>query len=179
MSTPEFAPPQPSIEGLYADHHGWLQGWLRRRLDNAADAADLAHDTFLRIIASRDALLGIQEPRAFLTTTARRLLVDRSRRQALARAYLGELALVARSLPGHPSPDEILMAVQALEQIGAALQGVAPRAREAFLRHYLEEQTQAEIAASLGVSKRMVQKYLVQALLHCRARCPAMGEHGA
>jgi RNA polymerase sigma-70 factor (ECF subfamily) len=40
----------------------------------------------VRILASRDALLGMAEPRAYLTTTARRLLVDRARRQALAQA---------------------------------------------------------------------------------------------
>src|ERR1700756_5510846 len=39
---------------LYEDHHCWLQGWLRRRLGNAADAADLAHDAFLRLILKPD-----------------------------------------------------------------------------------------------------------------------------
>ncbi|SOE36754.1 RNA polymerase sigma-70 factor, ECF subfamily [Delftia acidovorans] len=168
---------QQRMAALYADHHGWLRGWLRRRVGNAFDAADVAHDTFVRILASRDALLGMAEPRAYLTTTARRLLVDRARRQAMAQAYLDELALVAQSLPGYPAPEEILMAVQALEQIDAALQGLAERPREAFLRHYLDEQPQAEIAQGLGVSTRMVQKYLVQALLHCRAHCPAVAEH--
>ncbi|MGV8294512.1 sigma factor, partial [Pseudomonas aeruginosa] len=42
--------PQP-IEVLYGDHHGWLRGWLRKRLGNAFDAADLAHDTYVRILA--------------------------------------------------------------------------------------------------------------------------------
>ncbi|MNJ76087.1 RNA polymerase sigma factor [compost metagenome] len=28
------------IEHLYLEHHGWLQGWLRHRLNNTADAAD-------------------------------------------------------------------------------------------------------------------------------------------
>lgn len=176
MSTNESAL-QQRMADLYADHHGWLRGWLRRRLGNAFDAADVAHDTFVRILASRDAMLGMAEPRAYLTTTAQRLLVDRARRNAIAQAYLDELALMAQSLPGHPAPEEILMAVQALEQIGAALEGLAARPREAFLRHYLEEQPQAEIAAGFGVSTRMVQKYLVQALMHCRAHCPAMAEH--
>ena len=40
------------IEVLYGDHHGWLRGWLRKRLGNAFDAADLAHDTYVRILAS-------------------------------------------------------------------------------------------------------------------------------
>ena len=38
------------LHALYRDHHGWLYGWLRRRLGNAADAADLAQDAFLRLL---------------------------------------------------------------------------------------------------------------------------------
>ena len=39
------------IETLYGDHHGWLRGWLRKKLGNAFDAADLAHDTYVRILS--------------------------------------------------------------------------------------------------------------------------------
>jgi len=159
---------------LYGEHHGWLYNWLRRRLGCAHNAADVAQDTFLRILASRDALLGIREPRAFLTTTAKRLLVDRARRQVIEEAYLAELALAAETMPGYPSPEEVLAAVQALAQIGAALQAVSARAREAFLMHYLDGQTHGAIAGHLGVSTRMVQKYLAQCLLHC---CRARDEH--
>jgi DNA-directed RNA polymerase specialized sigma24 family protein len=97
------------LRALYRDHHGWLFGWLRKKLGCAHNAADLAQDTFLRIIASRDALLGVREPRAYLTTTAKRLLVDRARRRAIEQAYLDELAHLAESLPGHPSPEDILL----------------------------------------------------------------------
>jgi DNA-directed RNA polymerase specialized sigma24 family protein len=38
------------FEQLYVRHRGWLQGWLHRRLGNNADAEDLAHDTFIRIL---------------------------------------------------------------------------------------------------------------------------------
>ncbi len=164
----------PSIEKLYGDNHHWLLGWLRRRLGNAPDAADVAHDTFVRIIASRDALLGIQEPRAYLTTTAKRLLVDRTRRQLIEQTYLAEAALLAETLPHFPSPEETLMALQALEQIYTALAGVSAKAREAFLLHYLDLQTHETIAQHLGVSARMVRKYLVQVLLQCRVHCPSI-----
>lgn len=159
---------QSALHVLYSDHHGWLYGWLRKKLGCAHSAADLAHDTFLRIIASRDALLGMREPRAYLTTTAKRLLVDRARRRSIEQAYLAELAVVSESMPGYPSPEEILITLQALEQIGAALEHVSSKAREAFLAHYLDGQTHAAVAARLGVSTRMVQKYLIQALLQCR-----------
>jgi RNA polymerase sigma-70 factor (ECF subfamily) len=60
-----------------------------------------------------------------------------------------------------------MQAVQALERIAAALAGLADKPREAFVLHYLDGMTHAAIAAQLGVSTRMVQKYLVQALLRC------------
>lgn len=177
MSVTKY-PAQDDLHALYRDHHDWLFRWLRRRLGGVADAADLAHDTFVRIIGSRDLLLGIREPRAYLTTTAQRLLLDRSRRRMIEQAYLDELERLAGIIPSYPSPDDILMALQALEQIDRALDGAPPRAREAFLRHYLDEQTHASIAAAFGVSKRMVQKYLVQALLHCRNQCVSLADHG-
>lgn len=159
---------------LYSEHHGWLHAWLRRKLGCAHNAADVAQDTFLRILASRDGLLGIREPRAFLTTTAKRLLLDRARRQVIEQAYLAELTLAAETIPGHPSPEDVLEAVQALEQIGAALQAVSVKAREAFLMHYLDGETHGAIAGRLGVSTRMVQKYLAQCLLQC---CRVRDQH--
>jgi len=163
---------QQQIRALYSDHHGWLFNWLRRRLGCADNAADVAQDTFVRIIASRDALLGselaLAQPRAYLATVSRRLLIDRARRQALERAYLAELASLAADLPGMPSPEETLAALQALDEIGAALARVSAKARQAFLLHYLEGLSQAAVAERLGVSARMVQKYLVRCLLQCR-----------
>ncbi|NAT56845.1 RNA polymerase subunit sigma, partial [Pseudomonas syringae pv. actinidiae] len=34
--------PQQTLHALYRDHHGWLESWLRRRMGNAWDAADLS-----------------------------------------------------------------------------------------------------------------------------------------
>ena len=158
---------QQQVHALYCDHHGWLFGWLRKKLGCAHNAADVAHDTFLRIMVSRDALCAMHEPRAYLTTTAKRLMLDRARRQRIEQAYLAELTLLADGLEGFPSPEQILVAVQALEHISTALQGLQPKPREAFLLHYLDGQTHAAIASQFNVSTRMVQKYLAQALLHC------------
>ncbi len=41
-----------SRQQLYLDHHGWLHGWLRRRLGDREHAADIAHDTFLRLLVT-------------------------------------------------------------------------------------------------------------------------------
>lgn len=155
-----------SISQLYGEHHGWLVGWLRKQVGCPHHAADLAHDTFVRIIGARD-LLCLNEPRAYLTTTATRLLVDQARRRRVEQAYLAELALLAEAVEGFPSPEQTLVAIQALDQICVALDGLAEKPLQAFLLHYLDGQTHAEIALQLGVSARMIRKYLVQALLYC------------
>lgn len=168
MST-SARPPAASdaLHALYREHHGWLHAWLRRQLGCAQHAADVAHDTFLRILAARDALTAMKEPRAYLTTTARRLMIDDARRRVIEQAYLAELAHAGIACDGYPSPERTLEAVQALVQLSVILQCVSPRAREAFLCHYLDGEPQQAIALRLGVSTRMVHKYLAQVLVQC------------
>lgn len=164
-------PPLHDIAALYGEHHAWLFAWLRRKVGCAHHAADVAQDTFVRVLACRDTLPPLAEPRAWLATTAKRLLVDRGRRQVLEDAYRAELAAMADLLPCAPSPEEIVQAVQALARIADALAALPARPRTAFLLHFLEGESHAAIAGRLGVSTRMIHKYLVQALLHCDAAC--------
>src|SRR6218665_441827 len=160
-------PFQQAIHTLYSDHHGWLFGWLRKKLGCSHNAADLAHDTFTRILASRDVLASMREPRAFLTTTARRLVIDRARRKQIEDAYLQELALTAETLSGFQSPEQILTTLEALEQIAFVLEELSAKQRQAFLLYYLDGHSQLEIAARMGISERMVRKHLMLALLQC------------
>lgn len=61
---------QQAMHALYRGHYGWLTGWLRHKLGCSAQAADLAQDTFVRVLAARNAAR-IAEPRAYLATVAR------------------------------------------------------------------------------------------------------------
>lgn len=98
---------------MYLAHHGWLQAWLRKKLGNPCDAADLAQDTFIRILAARNAVT-IDEPRAYLTTVARGVLINWYKRQALERAYLEALALMPE--PEAPSPEQRAIILQTLHR---------------------------------------------------------------
>jgi len=155
---------QQQLHHFYREHHGWLQAWLRRKTGCPQQAFDLAQNTFVRALGLRDALSALEQPRAWLSTTAKRLLIDDLRRQRIEQAYLEALAGVVDEA-GYPSPEQTLAAVQALQQFCAVLEAVPPKARQAFVRHYLDEAPQALVAEELGVSLRMVQKYLAQVLL--------------
>lgn len=158
---------QSAISTLYSEHHSWLFGWLRRKLGCAHNAADLAQDTFTRILNARESVATLREPRAFLSTTARRLIIDQARRKKIEHAYLHELALTAQALEGFQSPEQILTTLEALEQIAFILEGMHEKVRQAFVLYYLDGLKQCEIARQLGLSDRTVRKYLIQALLHC------------
>ena len=77
---------QQQLHILYRDHHGWLQGWLRKRLGDREQAADVAQDTFLRLLSKERDLTPLRDPRAYLSTIAHSLLVNHWRRLAIERA---------------------------------------------------------------------------------------------
>ncbi|OYO25864.1 sigma-70 family RNA polymerase sigma factor [Janthinobacterium sp. PC23-8] len=158
----------PDISALYSDHHGWLQGWLRRKMGNAIDAADLAHDTFLRVLARRDtpALLA---PRAYLGTIARGLVADFFRHKDIERASLEALAALPQTHA--PSPETRAIVLEALVAIDTMLDGLKPAARLAFLLSQLDGLTYEQIATQLGVTKRTVSNYMCTAIEHCVAHC--------
>lgn len=161
---PVDTPVQQDLHALYRNHHGWLYGWLRRKLDNAADAADLAQDTFVRILGKPQPC-EIREPRAFLVTVAGGLVANHWRRQALEQAYLEALAVQPE--PVAPSLETRQLILATLEEISRCLDGLPARVREIFLLSQLDGLTYPQIAVRLGLSVNVVQKAMTRAVASC------------
>ncbi|HEY0294508.1 MAG TPA: sigma-70 family RNA polymerase sigma factor [Bordetella sp.] len=152
------------VHSLYAAHHSWLFGWLRHKLGCEQQAAELANDTFVRLLASRQAEQ-LREPRAYLTRVAHGLVVNHWRRLTLERTYLDALAAQPEAVS--PSPEQRMLALEALCRLDAMLDSLGAKVREAFLLSQLDGLTYAQIAERLQVSERMVKKYMTQAMLQC------------
>ncbi|MFV0453822.1 MAG: sigma-70 family RNA polymerase sigma factor [Pseudomonas sp.] len=152
------------LDALYRDHHGWLQGWLRQRLGDRERAADLAHDTFVRLITSTVAH-PLRQPRSFLATVAKRVMIDHLRRRSLEQSYLEALSLEPELQAA--SPEQRLLMLETLLQIDAMLDGLPPRTRQAFLCAQLDGLSYVEIAQRLGVSISSVTKYVARATEQC------------
>lgn len=156
-----------TVDSLYRDHHGWLLGWLHQRMGCGHHAADLTQDTFERIL-TRVELDQIREPRPWLLTIAKRLLIDKSRRASLERAYVTECMALAKQNPVlAPSTEAICSAIQALKSVAEALDGLPPQVERAFVLRHIDGLTLVDIAEQLEVSHTMVRKYLVQGLAAC------------
>ncbi|MEJ2800835.1 sigma-70 family RNA polymerase sigma factor [Comamonadaceae bacterium PP-2] len=157
------------VEGLYRCHHHGLLAWLHRKLGNASQAADLAHETFVRVLtrgpAAHASLAELREPGAYLRTIAKGLIVDWSRRQVLEQAYLDALAI--RREVYAPSPEEKALILEALELIGRLIDTFKPNMRTAFLLSQIEGVSYADIAAQLGVTVRTIERYIAEGLFRC------------
>ena len=160
-------PPVPHVDvrTLYVNHHAWLLGWLRKRMRHGDHAADLAHDIFVQILGKPEQLQELRQPRAWLSTVAHGLLVDRVRRQRVERAWLEVLA----SRPEHcmPSEEHRAMVVEALQQVQAMLERLPRNVAEAFMLAQLQGLSYQAIAEHLGVSARTVTHYMSQAMFQC------------
>lgn len=156
--------PHCDFQAIYRNHHGWLVNLLWRRLGNADNAADLAQDTFARLLTASD-VGSLREPRAYLTTIASRLTANHYRRLALERAYLDALALMPEA--SSPSPETQALVVEALTAVSAVLDKLPERVRDIFLLAQLDGLAYKDIAATLGITVNVVQKAMTRALLHC------------
>jgi RNA polymerase sigma factor (sigma-70 family) len=156
-----------SVADIYGDHHGWLTGWLAKKTGCKHQAADLTQDTFMRFLQqpAHEKTQEIREPRAYLTTIARRVLSNFYKRQSLEQAYLEALKQLPENIT--LSAEDILIIQQTLYQIDTMLDGLPIKVRRAFLLSQLEGMHYANIAIELNVSERTVKRYMTQAFEQC------------
>ena len=157
--------PADTVTKLYRDHHGWLSIWLRKKLGNSFDAADLAHDTFVRVMSGRRKEGMGAEPRALLTHIAKGLVVDHWRRRALEEAYLAVVAQLPA--PEVPSPEVRALILETLHAIDATLRTLPVKTREIFLMSQFDGMAYADIAHCQRVSLATVKRHMQKALTAC------------
>lgn len=152
------------MASLFSEHYTWLRGRVSRAMGCQHSGEDIAAEAFLRVLGLRDPQ-AINEPRALLTTIARRLMVDNWRRGDLERAYLESL----REIPENtlPSPEEQAMLVETLVQLDQLLEGLPRLSKAVFVHSYLGGMTYQQIGEALGISKSRVQQLMEAAIARC------------
>ena len=153
------------LHDVYQQHHDWLQAWLRKKTGNTWDAADIAHDTFVRVM-HKDKLVQLgAEPRALLVHIAKGLVVDRWRHQQVERAYQETLAQLSPDL--WPSVEEQQLIMESLQQVDRLLQSMPGQTRAIFLLAQLDGLTYQQIANQLDISLITVKRHMRKAYLGC------------
>ena len=168
MSRPK---PDPLSADAFRRFYADILYFLRKRTDNASDAADMTQDVFTQWLDYRDRAK-VEQPRAFLFQMARNLLRDHWRKQKVRHTvHAGHADRDTEPIADEQNdPMVAALRLQRLEQLKEVLAELSPRRREALMLHRFEGLSQAQIAERMGISTSMVEKHIAFALLHCKRR---------
>ena len=155
-----------------------LLNFLSRAVNDRHAAADLAQESYVRVLALQQSGEHVAEPRALLYRTARNLVIDRHRRGAVrGQAFEsdagddgGDDVFDTLAAPAASEPETAAMSAQAVEAMLAVIGDLPLRCREAFILHKFDGLPQAEVARRMGISVTMVERHIKLAMQACR-RC--------
>jgi RNA polymerase sigma factor (sigma-70 family) len=161
---------QAFVAGLVASHGVQLRRFLLARARNASDVPDVVQEVYLRMLRVPN-IESIRSPEAYLFTVAQHVLQQHALKQSAAPQSI-ELTQMLSSAQAMPDVDPVLDldAQQCLERLQGALDQLSPKLRATFLLHRRDGLSFDEIGARLGISRPMVKKYLMQALIQLRRR---------
>jgi RNA polymerase sigma factor (sigma-70 family) len=150
-----FVAAQPTLERV-----------VFNRVNCRETARNIAQDLFFRLDRLADRFASEEDARRFLVRMAINAAKDH-RRVECRRLELLEQAgpVLTAEVMSDPTTEGGLM-----EDVEAALAELPSKCRDVLFLSRVEGLTHAEIAMRLGVSRSLVEKYAVRALLHCRAR---------
>ena len=164
---PPHTPPQlPFLQQEFLHRYEAIVSFLRRRLGNAEDAREVAHDAWLRLAEAGSARLDapeVDDARAYVYSIAANLGLDRQRRSQWLQQHLRQAGTLATGAAQVPDVADSLMYRQALDALDLALTALPARSREVFIAHCVHDEKQANIAQRLGVSLNTVERDLISA----------------
>ncbi|MCS3419846.1 sigma-70 family RNA polymerase sigma factor [Pseudomonas yamanorum] len=159
------------LENYYRE----LVCFLNAKLGNRQVAEDVVHDAYVRVLG-RASEVPIEQPRAFLYRTALNLVIDGHRRNALRQDEPLEV-LDSEERFALSSPHHCLDHDQRLEMLERALAELPALCRDSFLLRKIDGLSHLQIAGRLGISRALVEKHIVNAMKHCRARMREWDAH--
>lgn len=152
---------------------GRLLAFIRRRIDDAADAEDILQDALTELVAAARLAQPVEQVGAWLVRVARNRIIDRFRRKRpqLLTGHGGtadEQEAFDELLPAADgTPETEAMRALLIEEIEAALAELPREQREVFIAQELDGVSFRELAERSGVSINTLlsrKRYAVRAL---------------
>ncbi|MDQ8023668.1 MAG: sigma-70 family RNA polymerase sigma factor [Moraxellaceae bacterium] len=151
-------------------YHRELLNFLFRQVGDRDTAADLAQESYARVLGVQSAGQAVLDMRALLYRTARNLVIDQHRRAGVRRHEdLDAIPEVEHpAAPQHLQPEESLASRQIIRAYVETIEALPLRCREAFVLRIFDELSHAQIASRMGISVSMVEKHVVRGMLACK-----------
>ena len=154
-----------SFDRFYRSENKRILHFFAKRVGWEA-APDLMQDAFTKVLRS-GAFERIDNPSAYLTRTARNLLIERARQRLRKQSVMFSLD-EGRDAPIAPEQTWQIEAADLRRVYWQVLRAMPQRTRRIFLMHRLRGETYTEIAKQIGISEGGVEYHMARALAQCR-----------
>jgi RNA polymerase sigma factor (sigma-70 family) len=171
-----------NITQVITDYSKRLMGFIRKRVNNEADAEDILQDVFYQFIGNTQP---IEQMTAWLFTVARNKIIDRQRKkrpEALEDLFgeeegeEGGLNWTEFLFDASDNPEKDYLRTLFWEELNNALSELPEEQRQVFILNELEGVPFKEIAERTGETVNTLLSRKRYAVLHLRERLGALKE---
>lgn len=144
-------------------HEAALVRFLSRKWVHPSEVQDIRHDIYIRVIEAAERKLP-HSPRAFLFDIARKLLVDRVRRERIVSFDLLADVDSLNVLIDELSPERQAAGREQMHRLATLFRRLPLRCRQVVWMRRIEDLPQKEIARRLGIAEATVEKHLMRGI---------------
>ena len=158
------------VRGFFDEYHDELHGYLVNRLrGRALDAADVAQETYLRLLRMNNAD-AVKHPHAYVYRVACNVMRELGLKEQTQEQLPERLTDPSMQRESAEEPEAVLERQIRLEYLTRAIERLPPTTQAILLMKKRDGLTRQEIAKKLGISGHTVKKHLLKAVAWCRER---------
>lgn len=160
-----------SFDAFYRSENRRLLRFFARRV-GWQSAPDLVQDAFTRMLRSGP-FERLDNPQAYLTRTARNLLIERRRKRIREQGVIFALD-EGRDASTPPEQTWQIEVADVRRAYWRALRSMPARTRRIFLMHRVRKMTYAQIVEKIAIGPSGVEYHMMRALASCREEFAAL-----
>lgn len=158
---------ESAFDTVFRSHYAHLVRMAESVVREQALAEEVAQEVMLELWRRRESLQIEQTFRAYLLRSTRNRALNQVRHQ---RVVAREAAIAAIDSPSAPSAEDEMLGTELEQAVRAAIDGLPEKYREVFQLSRDQGLRYAEIAVTLDISVKTVEKRMGQALAELRER---------
>lgn len=167
---------ESAFDTVFRSHYAHLVRMAESIVRESALAEEVAQEVMLELWRRRESLQIEQTFRAYLLRSTRNRALNHVRHQ---RVVAREAAIAAIDSPSAPSAEDEMLGTELEQAVRAAIGGLPEKYREVFQLSRDQGLRYAEIAVTLDISVKTVEKRMGQALAELRERLQQWLPRGA
>ncbi|GFE80142.1 RNA polymerase ECF-type sigma factor [Steroidobacter agaridevorans] len=144
-------------------HEAMLRRWLARKRAPDLDIDDIIQESYA-VLAKRERVDDIVDPRAYLFQVAHSLVVRNIRRARIVSIQAVDDLELCDYPDEAPTPEQNAIARDELQRLAEVIATMPGQTREAFILRRVRGMRQRDIAARMGLSESTVEKHIARGL---------------